>query len=236
MDRLSDRVHCLAPDLLGFGESEQHDSACSITLETEGLIDYFDTLRLQEVYLVGHSVGAWVAANLAIADGHRVKGLVLINPEGIEVSGHRYPWRRSRWWVGRFPIFRWLLWGWRPLAWALGKQTQWRSLRLYQRMLRQSPAGCRLLFQRRWAELQSEFLSDRIEWIKVPTQVIQTAEHSSIQAAMNQHYAAAPHATLTELGAIADHQLYSGELSPSDTLELAELIAGLIAQTQSSTR
>jgi pimeloyl-ACP methyl ester carboxylesterase len=233
MNALSDRAHCLAPDLLGFGESEHHEGTYSIALETECLSDYLDTLRLREVYIVAHSVGAWVAANLALTDGHRVRGLVLINPEGVEVSGHRYPWRRSRWWVGRFPFFRWLLWAWRPFVWTLGQQTRWRSLRLYQRMLRQSPAACRLLFQRRWAELQAECLSDRTDWIKVPTRIIQTAEVSATQAAMNQTYASAPHAKLEVLDAIADHQLYANDLSQEDVLELAELIMAVMAAAQS---
>ncbi len=207
LDRLGDRFHCIAPDLLGFGESERLGNY-SIALETECLADYLDTLRISQVYLVGHSIGAWVAANYALQYAHQVSGLVLIDPEGVELDNHRYPWRRARGWVGSFPIWTLLLWLLRPLAWLLGKQAQWRSHHRTYQKLKRSPAACRLLFQRRWAELQAELLTERLPWLKQPLLVVQSPTASAAQQEMAQRYATAPQAYLqptpAEISALAD--------------------------------
>ena len=62
IEHLSPYYQCFAPDLLGFGDSERPNVHYSIDLEVECLAQYLDTLKLREVYLIGHSVGGWVAA------------------------------------------------------------------------------------------------------------------------------------------------------------------------------
>jgi pimeloyl-ACP methyl ester carboxylesterase len=192
LQQLGDRVHCLAPDLLGFGESEGTAGHYSISLEAECLGDYLEALRLSDVYLVGHSLGAWVAATYALQADHRVRGLVLIDPEGVESEAGRYPWRRSRGWKMRAFFHRL----WRPVAMALGRHAQWRSHHQQYRQYRRSPVACELLFQRRWAEVQEELLSDRVAWLKLPLLVIQQAGATVSQGQMAAVYAQAPEAHL----------------------------------------
>ena len=82
IEHLSPYYQCFAPDLLGFGGSERRKIHYSIDLEVECLAQYLDTLKLRQVYLIGHSVGGWVAASYAIKYPDRVQGLVLLAPEG----------------------------------------------------------------------------------------------------------------------------------------------------------
>lgn len=227
MEHLGDRFHCLAPDLLGFAESGQPTAHLSITLQAECLASYLDLLRIrQPVYIVGHSVGAWVAAQFALQDLNRVQGLVLIDPEGVTVEG-QYPWRRSRGWVGRMPWKAWLLWLWRPLAMATGQQERWRSLRQFQRRLQRSPAACTLLFQRRWEELNAELLSDRLPWLKCPLLSLQTANADPSNAA--SQYATAPEAQYKQLSSLESSDLEQGSEAIA---ELTDLLTNWLTPTR----
>lgn len=46
-------------------------------------LDLFDALGLNRIRLVGFSLGGWLAANLAVQQGHRVERLVLVGPAGL---------------------------------------------------------------------------------------------------------------------------------------------------------
>ena len=81
MERHLDDLHCFVPDLLGCGESLSAVGS-SITIQRDALLAYLNALDLQQVWLVGTSVGAWVGCDLAIAHPHRVTGLVLLDPDG----------------------------------------------------------------------------------------------------------------------------------------------------------
>ena len=50
-----------------------------------GLID---ELGLNDVTVIGNSIGGWIAAELALLGSPRVTGVVLLDPVGIEVEGH----------------------------------------------------------------------------------------------------------------------------------------------------
>lgn len=45
-------------------------------------------LKLEDVTLIGNSIGGWIAAELALLEPTRVTRLVLVNATGIEVPGH----------------------------------------------------------------------------------------------------------------------------------------------------
>ncbi|MBA3923667.1 MAG: alpha/beta fold hydrolase, partial [Nostocaceae cyanobacterium] len=84
MDYLRQDHHCFAPDLLGFGDSEHPQIHYSIDFEVECLAEYLEALKLRHVYLVGHSLGAWVAASYALKYPDQIGGLVLLAPEGVQ--------------------------------------------------------------------------------------------------------------------------------------------------------
>ena len=50
-------------------------------------LDLLDQLDLREVDLVGHSLGGWIAAELASRNSQRLASLTLIDAAGIHVSG-----------------------------------------------------------------------------------------------------------------------------------------------------
>jgi len=199
MARLSQNYHCFAPDLLGFGESERPDRPYSIALLAEGLAEYLESLRLREVYLVGDSLGAWVAASYALQHLDQVQGLVLLSPLGVEVKGQA-SWRGAAWLMGKPPVLVWLLRGLGPILRLLG---HWASLdRLWQvyDQYQQSPTACQILFQRRRAEIQAEQLQSQLPWLKRPVLLLQEMPASPVAEARIQVYARAlPQAVVKQL-------------------------------------
>lgn len=189
LEQLGLDYHCLAPDLLGFGESEHPNIHYSIELQIEALAEYLENLRLKQIYLVGHSLGAWIAASYALKYLDQVRGLVLIAPEGIQVEKLKQRWNWAKLLLARPPILFWLLRSLRPIAKVLGaSQHIERSLQFRQQML-QSPAACQLLFQRRRAEIKAELLQERLGWLKIPVLLLQSDQEAFTAKVLSQTYA-----------------------------------------------
>ncbi|MFQ4137532.1 alpha/beta fold hydrolase [Nodosilinea sp. PGN35] len=166
--------HCLAPDLLGFGESwRQGKTPYSVALQVEALHSLLSALRLHRFRLVGHSLGAWVAGQYALTYPEQVESLAVLAPEGVSDRGLRSRWRRDRWLVAP----------WSPLPLVLpwlGKAPWARALRDRRRCLRQSPAACTMLFQRRTAAIHGELLQQGLSQLWLPTLVVESAAADSI--------------------------------------------------------
>lgn len=73
----------IAVDLPGFGASEPTSDGISIPGYSRTLQRFCEALDLDEVVLVGNSLGGWVAADFALRDPERVRALVLIDAAGI---------------------------------------------------------------------------------------------------------------------------------------------------------
>lgn len=86
-DALAARFHVLAPDHLGFGESERPDWLDEIDDLVLHYVDLLDALSIERVSIVGTSLGGWIAAAFAVAHPERVERLVLAAPAGIKVDG-----------------------------------------------------------------------------------------------------------------------------------------------------
>ncbi len=202
IEQLSLEHHCFAPDLLGFGDSEYPKAHYSVELEVECLAGYLETLKLRKVYLIGHSLGCWVAASYAVKYAEQVRGLVLVSPEGVKAGQVKQRWLAARWLASQPPIAFWAVRSLYPLAKMMGWQTrfdEWLELR---RHLLQCPASPQLLFQRKRAEIQAELLDDRLPWLKVPTLILQGAQDRPATLAMSQSYAALlPSAELRSIAA-----------------------------------
>ena len=200
--RLSQFYHCLVPDLLGFGESERPNLHYSVELQVECLAEYLEALKLRQVYLIGYSLGAWIATSYALRFPDQVKGLILLSPEGVQPErGDRWLW--SRWLTAQPPLAFWLLRLFSPFAKVLGGR-EWveRSLQLRQQLLR-SPIACKLLFKRRKAEIRAELLTaDRLSWLKLPLLLLQGEQDDAMTVRLSQTYAQAPHAELKLISSI----------------------------------
>ncbi|MEL6321487.1 MAG: hypothetical protein AAFQ57_12705, partial [Cyanobacteria bacterium J06626_14] len=96
------------------------------------------------------------------------------------------------------------------------------------RMLRQSPAACQLLFRRRRAERQSEYLHDRISELQCPMLVLQSETDPADLIAMAQVYAQAPRAELNVLPAIGVPEPWKLSKEAAATLQIDDAIASVI--------
>lgn len=78
-ERLADLGTVLAPDLRGRGGSAALPEPYGMDRHVEDLTAVLDAVGVQRAFVVGHSMGAAVAAYLGIADPDRVERLVLID-------------------------------------------------------------------------------------------------------------------------------------------------------------
>lgn len=189
IDQLSQNYHCFALDLLGFGESERPKVHYSIQLEVECLFQYLEALHVSQVYLVGHSLGGWLAASYAIKHTDRVNGLVLIAPEGVLTQGKRLGGGWTRWLIGRPPLAYMILRSLYPLARLFGRHKNIEQALRWRKQILSSPTACKLLFRRRRAEIQSELLQDQLQWLNIPVLILQGANDSNDAIARSQTYA-----------------------------------------------
>jgi len=229
INRLSGDYHCFAPDLLGFGESERPKVHYSIELEVESLAEFLETLRQRQVYLIGHSLGGWIAASYALKYLQQVQGVVLLAPLGLPDQTVR----THGWWtqclVGRPPLMFWLLRSLRPVAKFIGQEEKIRRSLDYRQQLLKSPTACKLLFQRRWSEIQAELLQERLEWLKLPVLILQGGQDTI--AAINQSK------TYADLTPEAEHHILSlggSDLPQELPDEVAEYIRNFVNRSQES--
>lgn len=71
----------------GFAGSEGYDEIDTIHDLVFHYLDVLDRLKLQRPFIVGSSLGGWLAAELAVHHGERVGKLVLIDAFGLKVEG-----------------------------------------------------------------------------------------------------------------------------------------------------
>ncbi|HLW01116.1 MAG TPA: alpha/beta hydrolase [Ktedonobacterales bacterium] len=85
--RLAERFHLFAPDIPGFGLTDRPDWMRDMSDYVLYLRDLLYTLGLERPSIVGHSLGGWMAAEVAVWYPERVGKLVLSNAAGIRVKG-----------------------------------------------------------------------------------------------------------------------------------------------------
>jgi pimeloyl-ACP methyl ester carboxylesterase len=87
--RLAQGFEVIAPAHPGFADAapllEAVDSIEDLVFH---YLDLLEALGLPQVHLVGHSLGGWIAAELAVRCAHRLKTLTLIAACGLTVPGH----------------------------------------------------------------------------------------------------------------------------------------------------
>jgi pimeloyl-ACP methyl ester carboxylesterase len=109
---LADRYRCLAPDLLGLGDTETPRGAdWSLPAQAAAVSGLLDALGVEGCAVVGHDHGAAVAQLLAVRQPRRVNALVLANAEAYDnwPSAHERPFVR----VTQLPgVGRLVLWAW----------------------------------------------------------------------------------------------------------------------------
>lgn len=189
MERLSLDYHCFAPDLPGFSESKFPSTDYSINQIVESLAEYIATLKLEKVYLVAHSLGGWIAASYALKYSDRVLGLILISPEGINLAAVKTRWRLFGCLTQKPSFLCLILQLIYPLFRLLGVHKKIKEILQFRQKLLLSSTGSKILFRRRWAEIQAELLTEDLAFMKVKTLILQGYKDTDIALSMSKYYA-----------------------------------------------
>jgi pimeloyl-ACP methyl ester carboxylesterase len=86
-DSLAEGRQLLVPDHPGFGASADAEWLRNVPDVAMFYLDLLDQLNLKGVHLIGHSLGGWIAAEIAIRNEARLKSLTLISAAGIRLKG-----------------------------------------------------------------------------------------------------------------------------------------------------
>jgi pimeloyl-ACP methyl ester carboxylesterase len=82
-EELSDEFHSVAIDLPGFGESDKPEMNYTIDQFRKTIISFLDKIAVNEpTCIVGHSLGGYIASEIAIEHQKNVEQLVLIDSSG----------------------------------------------------------------------------------------------------------------------------------------------------------
>jgi pimeloyl-ACP methyl ester carboxylesterase len=87
MGDLAGRHDVIVPEHPGFGSSDMPAWLDTIPDLANFYLDLIDQLDLQNVDLVGHDLGGWIAAELAVRNPRRLASLTLVSAAGIHVPG-----------------------------------------------------------------------------------------------------------------------------------------------------
>jgi pimeloyl-ACP methyl ester carboxylesterase len=85
--QLCEAARVIAPAHPGCAESDELADGCGIDDVVFHYLEVFDALGLERFDLVGHCVGGWIAAELAVRHPERVRRLALIGACGLFVPG-----------------------------------------------------------------------------------------------------------------------------------------------------
>ena len=87
LDDLAARHDVIVPEHPGFGASDMPDWLDTIADLANFYLDLIDQLDLHDIHLVGHDLGGWIAADLAVRDPRRLASLTLVTAAGIHIPG-----------------------------------------------------------------------------------------------------------------------------------------------------
>jgi 2-hydroxy-6-oxonona-2,4-dienedioate hydrolase len=80
---LSEHFHCVAVDMVGNGFSAKPDYDYEIAVYVRQMLAVLDHFGMTRSSVVGMSLGAWVAARLALDAPERVERVILMSPAGL---------------------------------------------------------------------------------------------------------------------------------------------------------
>jgi pimeloyl-ACP methyl ester carboxylesterase len=87
LDELSTRFTVFAPEHPGFGQSDDPPWLDDIADLAYFHLDLLQALGLDQVHLIGTSLGGWVAAEMAVRNTARLASLTLVGAVGITTGG-----------------------------------------------------------------------------------------------------------------------------------------------------
>src|ERR1700685_3168236 len=78
----------ITPTHPGFGGTTRPERIDSIRTLARLYGALLDRLELENVTVIGNSIGGWIAAEMGLIGSPRIGGLILVDAAGIEVDGH----------------------------------------------------------------------------------------------------------------------------------------------------
>jgi pimeloyl-ACP methyl ester carboxylesterase len=90
LEMLSARWHVLAPEHPGFGRSTMPDWMTGVSDLAYFYLDALAALDLGKVHLVGHSLGGWTAAEIAVRNTAALRSVSLLAPAGVAALEEPY--------------------------------------------------------------------------------------------------------------------------------------------------
>ena len=87
MEKLAQRFDVLVPEHPGYGLSDEPEWLDNIHDLAYFYLDFLKRLDLENVTLVGSSLGGWIGLEMAVRDTSRLRALVLVSPVGVRAPG-----------------------------------------------------------------------------------------------------------------------------------------------------
>jgi pimeloyl-ACP methyl ester carboxylesterase len=81
-------VRVIVPTHPGFGGTARPDALTSIRNLAALYVALIGQLELENVTVIGNSIGGWIAAEMALLASPRLSGAILVDAVGIKVPGH----------------------------------------------------------------------------------------------------------------------------------------------------
>jgi pimeloyl-ACP methyl ester carboxylesterase len=188
---LSHKFLCLAPDLLGFGDSIAKTTPTSIEVEVDCLDEFLTSLKLRSVYLIGHSLGGWIAASYALKYPDVVRGVVVISPEGISLKRwQKYNFLSKLLLKHPQALKLWLL-ALRAVNSLVDEAPPVDNILTYWRNLQKFSTTCQLFLCRSTTRIRSEFVQSQLPWLRMPLLVLQPDRDTPGAIADSQAFAQA---------------------------------------------
>ena len=87
MQELARDFELIVPEHPGFGRSDEPDWLDTIHDLAYFYLDFLDQLDLRDIFVVGSSIGGWLALEIAVRNTSRVRAISVVAPAGIYVPG-----------------------------------------------------------------------------------------------------------------------------------------------------
>ena len=86
MEKLSNTFELYVPEHPGYGQSDVPEWLEKMEDIGYFYLEFIEHFKMQEIHVVGSSIGAWVAAEMCIRNTTNVKSLVLVAPAGLSLQ------------------------------------------------------------------------------------------------------------------------------------------------------
>lgn len=98
-ESLTDQFDVIIPDHPGFGSSDTPGWLDTIHDMAFYYLDFLEALDLQDVHVVGQSLGGWIASEIAVRSTHRISRLTLVGAAGLNLPdvpmGDLFSWDKE---------------------------------------------------------------------------------------------------------------------------------------------